>query len=135
MPANGQLRAVMRHLRRAVAPSATGLTDAQLLKRFLDSRDEAAFELLVRRHEKMVHGLLHRVLHDSHAIDDAFQATFLTFARKAGTIAKGASLAAWLHRVALRAGLRVRELVARRMKQEKPVANLPDTPMPDSLLE
>jgi RNA polymerase sigma factor (sigma-70 family) len=133
MPANGQLRAVMRHLRRAV--SATGLSDTQLLVRFLASRDEAAFELLVRRHEKMVHGLLQRVLRDAHAIDDAFQATFLTFARKASGIASGASLAPWLHRVALRTALRARLRASLRSRREQPVENLPETETPHVVLE
>src|SRR4051812_44463531 len=38
----------------AAARGSAGVPDAQLLERFLSRRDEAAFELLVWRHGKMV---------------------------------------------------------------------------------
>ena len=54
MPA-AQLRGVIRHLGLAVAARGSdGVPDAELLNRFLTHRDEAAFELLVWRHGKMV---------------------------------------------------------------------------------
>src|SRR5262249_51849825 len=45
--------------------------------------------------------------------EDAFQATFLTLARKAGSIGRRQALAAWLYRVAYRAALRARAGAAR----------------------
>ena len=63
-------------------------SDAELLRRFArgrgDAGAEAAFAALVGRHGPMVRGACQRVLNDPHAADDAFQATFLTLARKAG---------------------------------------------------
>src|SRR5262245_45709299 len=54
---------ILNHLRRAFAlPVAPGVPDAELLERFFRHRDEAAFELLVWRHERMVWGLCCRVL-------------------------------------------------------------------------
>lgn len=93
---------------RSLPPSSKLLTDAELLLRFERQRDDAAFELLLRRHGPMVLNLCRRVLGDPHEAEDAFQATFLILARKASSVARAAVLAAWLSRVALRAALRLR---------------------------
>jgi RNA polymerase sigma-70 factor (ECF subfamily) len=45
------------------------------------------------------------VLKNPHDAEDAFQATFLTLVRKAGSIGKRESVAAWLHKVAYRIAL------------------------------
>ena len=75
---------VVGHLRRvALLQEADRLTDAQLLESFLVGQEEAAFEALVRRHGPMILGVCRRVLHDRHDAEDAFQATFLVFLRKA----------------------------------------------------
>lgn len=87
---------------------STGVPDADLIARWVTQRDEAAFELLVRRHAPTVLAACRRLLADSNDADDAFQATFLVLARKAASVARGEVLAAWLHRVACRAALRVR---------------------------
>lgn len=85
-------------------------TDAELLRRFArgpgEAEAEAAFAVLVERHGPMVRGVGRRVLNDAHAADDAFQATFLTLARKAGRLEGVESLGGWLYRVALRVALK-----------------------------
>jgi hypothetical protein len=46
---------LIQHLRRAMlGQDGAGLTDAQLLERFIEQRDEAAVAALVRRHGPMV---------------------------------------------------------------------------------
>src|SRR4051812_20834889 len=82
--------------------TVAGLPDGQLLERFVGDRDEAAFEALVVRHGPMVLGVCSRVLRDPHAAEDAFQATFLVLARKAGSLWVRGTLDAWLSRVATR---------------------------------
>src|SRR5690348_12432406 len=100
------LQNVVRYLRRLAAPPGTAaLPDAQLLQRFVEARDEAAFEVLVWRHGPLVLGYCRKRL--GHA-EDAFQATFLTLACKAGSIAQGTALGGWLQRVAYHTALRLR---------------------------
>jgi RNA polymerase sigma factor (sigma-70 family) len=82
---------------RAADPSP----DADLLARFAADGDPAAFEVLVWRHGRMVFATCRRTLGDHHSAEDAFQATFLILARKAGSV-RG-SVPAYLHRVARRA--------------------------------
>ena len=102
-----QLQIVLRHLRRlAGTAGSSGVTDGQLLERFVTQHDEAAFELLVRRHERMVWGVCRRLLANPHDTEDAFQATFVVLVRKAATVAQRESVACWLHQVAYRVALR-----------------------------
>ena len=87
-------------------PGAGGdaATDAELLRRWADGRDRAAFELIVWRHGPLVLGTCRRVCRSEADAEDSFQATFLVLARKAGGVRS--SLPGWLHRTARRAALR-----------------------------
>jgi HlyD family secretion protein len=123
------LPAILEHVQRRLRPSLSGVvTDAQLLERFLRERDEAAFELLMWRHGPMVFGVCRRVLHHQQDAEDAFQATFLTLARKGASIGKRESLSGWLYMVAYRIALRARSRSARRGQVEKPLDDLPIDP-------
>src|ERR1044071_5209532 len=79
---------------------APGLTDGQLLARFVAARDECAFAALVRRHGPMVLGVCRRVLQNEADAEDAFQGTFLVLVRKAGTITPRGRVGNWLFGVA-----------------------------------
>jgi cobalt-zinc-cadmium efflux system membrane fusion protein len=119
------LRTFLRHLKKSVdAGSAGGLSDAQLLARFVAERDEAAFELLVWRHAALVWQAARRLLGRPEDVEDVFQATFLTLARQASAVRRPGALAAWLYRVAYRAALRTR-VAARRSPAGNSVAELP----------
>ena len=80
--------------------SLAGLSDGQLLDRFVARREEAVFEAIIERHGPMVWGVCHRVLRDHHDAEDAFQATFLVLARKASSILPRGMVGNWLHGVA-----------------------------------
>ncbi len=111
----------------------SGLPDDRLLGRFLARRDEAAFATLVERHGPMVLRTALDVLRDPGIAEDAFQATFLTLARRGGSIRGGESVGAWLHRVAHRAALRLNAREARRRREERAaVAAAPPTAGRDS---
>ena len=106
---HGRLSPILRHLRRVIPPrEGDGVSDAQLLERFVHQNDEAAFELLLWRHGPMVWRLCRRILPDFQDAEDAFQAAMLVLARKAGSINKQCSLASWLYKVAFRIAIRAR---------------------------
>jgi RNA polymerase sigma factor (sigma-70 family) len=100
--------------------------DEELLERFVRTRDECAFSALVERHGRMVLRLCWRVLGQGAAAEDAFQATLLVLARRAGSIRRPGALAAWLHGVAYRLALKARDAGERRRE-----APLPDLPQAD----
>ena len=99
--AGTRLATLVRRLRREAA-APTGSSDADLLARFIQTRDDAAFELLVWRHGAMVLAACRRILSNHEDAEDAFQAVFLVLARKARSVLRGTALPAWLHRVAVR---------------------------------
>jgi RNA polymerase sigma factor (sigma-70 family) len=133
--ANGQLPGIIDQLRRLVGrQSGCALTDAQLLEAFVSRRDEAAFEVLVWRHGAMVLRLCQRILRDAHEAEDAFQATFLVFARKAGAIGKRESVSSWLHKVAYRVALRVRARSVKRGAQQELADDVPAREPADDLV-
>lgn len=92
MPGNS-LRNVLSYLRRVAEPAGAN-EDAALVQRFLATRDEMAFDALVRRHGPLVLAACRRILDDPNDVDDVFQATFVVLARKAGAIRKQASVGA-----------------------------------------
>jgi RNA polymerase sigma factor (sigma-70 family) len=114
------LQGVVRELRRlAGGPTTVEISDQELLARFCDLHEEAAFETLVRRHGPMVRELCRRLLGQEADADDAFQAVFLILIRKARSIHKGQSLASWLYGVAYRTARHMQRDAARRRNWEK----------------
>jgi RNA polymerase sigma factor (sigma-70 family) len=103
------------------------LPDEQLLDLFLERKGsdaEAAFETLVRRHGPMVLGVCRHILDELHDAEDAFQATFLVLARKAGTIRDRRVLGRWLYEVAYRIAIRSKTHSARRRVHEREGAEM-----------
>ena len=107
--AASQMSSFFDHLRRtALLQNAGAMSDGQLLQCFLTSREEAAFEAIVQRHGPMVLGVCRRVLQNVHDAEDAFQATFLVFLRKAASIAPREYVGNWLYGVAYRTALKAK---------------------------
>ena len=107
-------------VRRRASVEDHAVADAELLERFVRRNDEAAFELLAWRHQRLIYGVCLRVLNDVHDAEDAFQAAFLVFARKARSIGHGERLAVWLYKVAYRCALTVRSTRGRRRDRGHP---------------
>ncbi len=104
------------------------LSDAELLARFTagagDAGSEAAFEAIVARHGAMVLGVCRRILRDTHAANDAFQATFLVLARKASAIRVEDSLGRWLYEVTIRVARRARSTAIVERARVQPLSRL-----------
>jgi RNA polymerase sigma factor (sigma-70 family) len=114
--------------------SLGGLSDGQLLDRFVERREEAVFEAIVRRHGPMVWGVCRRLLRDHHDAEDAFQTTFLVLARKAASVREREKLGNWLFGVAHQTAMKARVMRARRRGREGQVPDMPEpVVMPDDL--
>jgi len=127
------LRTLVELIRRVGQPDAARVSDAELLERLCAAHDAAAFEVLFWRHGPMVLSICRRVLHHEQDAEDAFQATFLIFARKAHSISKREAVASWLCRVAYRTALAASESVAVRRNRELPYVNEPSTKQENDL--
>ncbi len=85
-----------------------GLSDREILERFVENHDETAFEAILTRHGPMVRRVCRQMLFNTHDVDDAVQAVFLAFVRKARWIRVEGSLGPWLYTVAGRLAARAR---------------------------
>jgi RNA polymerase sigma factor (sigma-70 family) len=118
--ANRPLNGVVQHVRKLAAiQSARATPDRELLQQFVTSNDEAALTVLIERHGPMVLGVCRRALRCVADADDAYQATFLVFSRKASSIRKTASVGSWLHGVAVRVAAKLKRECARRKHHER----------------
>jgi RNA polymerase sigma factor (sigma-70 family) len=114
---------VLEHVRRlAGSRGAAEPGDRQLVERFAACRDEVAFATLVRRHGPMVLAVCRSVLRQEQDAEDAFQATFLVLARKAGSIRRPEAVAGWLYEVAHRLAAKAQADTARRRAREQRAA-------------
>ncbi|MBM83052.1 MAG: hypothetical protein CMJ78_21030 [Planctomycetaceae bacterium] len=96
--------------------------EVELLGRFVEGQDEAAFRQIVVRHGPLVIGVCRRMMRNEHDAEDVIQATFLVLARKANRIRKSTSLGSWLYgvayRLSMKAGAKKRSLKERLLRTE-----------------
>jgi RNA polymerase sigma factor (sigma-70 family) len=109
--------AALNELMRATDASVAA-TDRELIRRFADTGDQAAFATLFRRHSGMVLGVCRRTVTNLQDAEDACQATFLILARKAGSNRWHPSLANWLYGTARRVARNARIAAERRVRRE-----------------
>ena len=88
---------------------------------------ELAFTALVMRHGPLVFGVCQGLLRNTHDAEDAFQATFMVLARKAGSIRQPDRLGPWLRGVAHRTARRLKDKNARRKIHEAEAAVYSDS--------
>jgi RNA polymerase sigma factor (sigma-70 family) len=131
---NGEGTGVMARVRKlAEAHRAEQEDDARLVARFVTQKDEAAFEALMRRYGPMVLRVCRRILGHDQDAEDAFQATFLVFSRKAATLRDRDAVGPWLFGVAARVARKARVAGRRRATHEahaRPRDESADAPSP-----
>jgi RNA polymerase sigma factor (sigma-70 family) len=128
--AGTQAATILRHVRGLTAGLAGEVSDRELLERYTTAGEEAAFEALMRRHGPLVLGVCRRVLGNLHDAEDAFQAAFLTLARKAESIRQRESVGCWLYQVAFHMAVRARgQATARKRVERRAGAEPPADPL------
>jgi RNA polymerase sigma factor (sigma-70 family) len=134
--AHGHADSILRHLH--CVKGVEGLqrcADRQLLHSFTCSKDEVAFTTLVKRHGPLVWSVCRRVLANGHDAEDAFQATFLVLARRAGTIHQREAVGSWLYGVAYRTAMSLKRAALRRKRGEsRAPARVPAEPSSEASL-
>ena len=101
---------------------AEGLSDEELLRRFVEGNDDA-FTSLVRRHEDRLFSLAYRMTGARADALDVLQETFLSAARRAASFKGEASFGTWLYRIAVNAS---HDLVRKQARQAIPHDDLPE---------
>ncbi len=95
----------------------TAEPDLDLIKRYAQVGDPAAFAEIVRRHTAMVYHTCLRVLHDKALAEDVSQDTFYRLMRAPASVNR--SLGAWLHTTATRRCLDVLRSEKARKRRER----------------
>lgn len=96
--------------------------DFELLRRYAQQHDEAAFAQLVGRYVDLVFSAALRRTRDRHLSEDVAQAVFVVLAKKASRLAsREDSLSAWLLKCTRYASANAMKMAARRQKHEESV--------------
>src|SRR5687768_6096225 len=123
MSATRSLSSTLQHVGRTLRAEEFAETgDAELVARFARDRDEAAFTALVRRHGGLVLGVCQRVLRHHQDAEDAFQATFLVFVRKADRVGRAGAVGNWLYGVAFNVARKAKAMRQKREARERAAA-------------
>ena len=94
--------------------------DAELLRRYVDDRSEAAFAELVHRHLTLVYyAALRRTGGDAHRAEDIAQAVFTALARQAGSLREHPALTGWLYTTTRRVAAKAARTEHRRQTREQ----------------
>jgi RNA polymerase sigma-70 factor (ECF subfamily) len=85
----------------SLAPAAPDAPDDVELARRVGCRDERAFELLMRRHNRTLYRIARAILRDDAEAEDAVQNAYLAAFRNIAAFRGGSRLATWLARIAI----------------------------------
>jgi len=80
-------------------------TDLELIRRFCDQGDEAAFNALVGRHQRDVYRLAYRIASNHEDAHDLSQEAFVRVYRKLGDFRGDAAFKTWLYRIVVNLSL------------------------------
>jgi RNA polymerase sigma factor (sigma-70 family) len=120
------------------SPSAVGLSafvrrmtddhapDAELLRRYAASRDEAAFAVLVRRHGPTVWRVCRGLARQPADAEDAYQATFLLLVRNAARVRNPHAVGAWLYGTSVKVATKARNKKRPERLEIEPAVELGD---------
>ncbi|MBI5723744.1 MAG: sigma-70 family RNA polymerase sigma factor [Planctomycetes bacterium] len=97
----------------------TTASDGELLCDFIGQRRHEAFAEIVRRHGALVLGVCRSVLGNVPDAEDAAQAVFLAFFRKAASLKHHPALAGWLHQVAWYVASHEKRAITTRTRHEQ----------------
>src|SRR5262245_27118456 len=128
-----QTATAFRKAIRSVTADEPAVTDRELLRRFLEHADQAAFASVVGRHTGMVLGVCRRLLTNQQDAEDACQATFLVLARKAKGVRWRSSVANWLYATARKVAQNARVAAERRARREAKAAVSASVPPVDRM--
>jgi RNA polymerase sigma factor (sigma-70 family) len=120
--ANLSTRALFRTVQTLTHSQVSGLSDRELLHRFVSDNDQTAFAAIVTRHSGMVLGVCRRTLSSIHDAEDACQAVFLLLAKKANSTQWRSSVANWLYITARNVAHNARVSADRRIVRENQTA-------------
>ena len=98
--------------------------DYDLLRSYVERRDDAAFAELVERHVNMVYAAAVRQVGRNGMADDVVQAVFILLERKAPGMDRGLVMAAWLHKATRFAALNAMKNERRRRQHEQSASAL-----------
>ena len=107
-------------------PEAAIPPDAELLRRYVEGRDEAAFAEVVRRHADFVYSVAVRVTANGALAQDATQQVFTKLAQQAHALCHYDTLVGWLHTTARYAAINLVRGEARRRAREQEAATMQD---------
>jgi RNA polymerase sigma-70 factor, ECF subfamily len=81
------------------------LPDEELVRIFVEERDEGAFNEIANRYGEKVFRLALRITHSAHIADEVLQEVFLTLVEKLDSFREESTFSTWLYRVATNASL------------------------------
>jgi RNA polymerase sigma-70 factor (ECF subfamily) len=125
--ATAPLKEAVQQVRRAMlVRDGGGLSDGQLLERYVTGQEEAAFEALVQRLGPMVLGVCRRILRHHQDAEDAFQAAFLVLAKRAAYISPRDRVGPFLYGVAFHTAIKAKARILRRRRRQLSAAEAPE---------